>query len=185
AALFFSSLLRGAFANQNTFSEFIWIAGATMMGLFALVRATPKAEMVTLATLSATGGMMLFPLLRPVTSSPGWLHRGGETIELAGLILTQLSRLYLGRSFGLLPANRGVVSGGPFRLVRHPVYLGWLILTVGFTTANPISSNLLVTLIILPFMFARIEQEEIVLETDPQYRAYRRRTCYRLLPGLF
>ena len=156
------------------------------MGLFALVRVAPKTELVSLSTITATGGMMLIPLLMIAEPGPsGWLYRSGEAFELAGIFLTQVARLYLGRSFGLLPANRGIVSSGPFRLVRHPVYLGWLLLTIAFGMINPSWRNLFTTIAILPFMFARIEQEETLLQTDPEYRAYSRRTHYRLLPGLY
>jgi protein-S-isoprenylcysteine O-methyltransferase Ste14 len=129
---------------------------------------------------------MLIPLYMHSGPNPGgWLLHGGEAVELAGITLTQVSRIYLGRSFGLLPANRGIVSRGPFRMVRHPVYLGWLILTIGFLTINPSWRNFLVMAAILPFMFARIEQEETLLEADPEYTAYRERTRYRLVPGLY
>ena len=50
---------------------------------------------------------------------------------------------------------------------------------------NPSWRNLFVTIAILPFMLARIEQEETLLQTDPEYRAYSERTRYRLLPGLY
>jgi protein-S-isoprenylcysteine O-methyltransferase Ste14 len=186
AALFFSELFRGGFAHDHSVSNIIWIAGAAMMGLFALVRIAPKTELVSFATITATGGMMLIPLF--MTSEPnhgGRFQHIGEVLELAGIMLTQVSRIYLGRSFGLLPANRGIVSSGPFRLIRHPVYLGWLILTAGFVTVNPSWRNLLVTIAILPFMFARIGQEETLLQTDREYSAYSERTRYRLIPGLY
>jgi protein-S-isoprenylcysteine O-methyltransferase Ste14 len=186
AALFFSELFRGGFTHANSLTNLIWIGGAALMGLFALVRVAPKTELVSLSTITATGGMMLIPLLMIAEPGPGgWLYRSGEAFELAGIFLTQVARLYLGRSFGLLPANRGIVSGGPFRLVRHPVYLGWLLLTIAFGMINPSWRNLFVTIAILPFMFARIEQEETLLQTDPEYRAYSQRTHYRLLPGLY
>jgi protein-S-isoprenylcysteine O-methyltransferase Ste14 len=186
AGLFFSTLFFGAFVHINSLSDLIWISGAALMGVFALVRVAPKTVLISFGTLAATAGMMLIPLLLKSQPSPHrWLSRSGETIELAGIIISQVSRVYLGRSFGLLPANRGIVSGGPFRLVRHPVYLGWLLLTIGYVMVNPVSRNLLVTVAILPFMFARITQEEMLLQADPEYRAYSERTHYRILPGLY
>ena len=61
AALFFSELFRGSFAHANSLTNFIWIDGAALMGLFALVRVAPKTELVSLSTITATGGMMLIP----------------------------------------------------------------------------------------------------------------------------
>ena len=53
-------------------------------------------------------------------------------------------KLSLGRSFGLMPANRGVVSTGLYRLVRHPIYMGYLITHVGFLLANATFWNVLI-----------------------------------------
>ncbi|HUN58917.1 MAG TPA: isoprenylcysteine carboxylmethyltransferase family protein [Candidatus Binataceae bacterium] len=186
ALLFFSELFHSSFTHTNNLSNLIWIAGAAMMGLFALVRVAPTAERINLLTIGATGGMMLIPLLmRPAASPSGWFYVSGIALEMIGIIITQASRLFLGRSFGLLPANRGVVTRGPYRLVRHPVYLGWLVLTIGFGMINPSWRNVAVTIAILPFMFARIEQEEALLEADSEYRVYSDRTRYRLVPGLY
>ncbi|MGA2409714.1 MAG: isoprenylcysteine carboxylmethyltransferase family protein, partial [Candidatus Binataceae bacterium] len=111
--------------------------------------------------------------------------RSGTALELTGLIISQISRLCLGRRFGLLPANRGIVTGGCFRVVRHPIFAGWLLLTIGFTMANLSACNLLVVFLILPFMMKRIDQEETLLMGDPSYRAYMQRVRYRLIPGLY
>ena len=56
------------------------------------------------------------------------------TVSLQGLgILLQLvAKIHLGRSFALLPANRGVVCSGPYKWVRHPIYLGYLLVHIGF-----------------------------------------------------
>jgi protein-S-isoprenylcysteine O-methyltransferase Ste14 len=40
-----------------------------------------------------------------------------------------------------MPANRGVVSTGLYRLVRHPIYMGYLITHAAFVAANPTSGT--------------------------------------------
>ena len=60
-----------------------------------------------------------------------------------GLLLVIAGKLSLGRSFGLMPANRGIVSTGLYRLVRHPIYLGYLITHVAFVPRTPTPWNLL------------------------------------------
>ena len=65
-------------------------------------------------------------------------------LSAAGLRVVIAGKLSLGRSFGLMPANRGVVSTGLYRIVRHPIYMGYLITHVGFLAANPSLWNIVV-----------------------------------------
>src|SRR5262245_56097659 len=53
-------------------------------------------------------------------------------IQSIGIGLQLYAKYTLGRSFGLLPANRGVVDRGPYRIVRHPIYLSYCIGYLGF-----------------------------------------------------
>jgi protein-S-isoprenylcysteine O-methyltransferase Ste14 len=101
---------------------------------------------------------------------------------VVGVIFTQVARISLGRRFGLLPANRGIVESGAFRLVRHPIYSGWLILTIGYVIIYPSLANILVTVAVIPFMVWRIGQEETHLSDDASYRAYMQKVPYRILP---
>jgi protein-S-isoprenylcysteine O-methyltransferase Ste14 len=186
AMLFFGALLPGVNTYGTDAAGLIWTGGAALMGVFSLVRFRPKIVMINVRSLAATSGMMLIPMLiRPGVPSAGILHNSGLMVELAGVGFTQLARVYLGRSFGLLPANRGIVCSGPFRLMRHPIYLGWLLLTVGFTMIYPSPRNVLTIFVLLPFMMWRITQEEELLSEDAEYRAYMRRVPYRLLPFTF
>ncbi len=163
----------------------IWSVGAILMALFSLVRAAPKATVVNVRSIAATAGMMMIPsMARWAPPSTGLTHATGLTLEIAGVGFTQLARVYLGRSFGLLPANRGIVCRGPFRLMRHPVYAGWLLMTLGYAICYPSALNMLINFVILPFLMWRIEQEEDVLMGDADYRAYSERTRWRLIPGL-
>lgn len=101
-------------------------------------------------------------------------------------ILWQIAAKYtLGRSFGLLPANRGVVQSGPYRVVRHPIYLGYLIGHIGFLMAFFSIQNAALIAIVYVFQVARILREESVLGQDPAYRVYMHRTPWRLIPGIF
>ncbi len=167
-------------------ADIIWMVGAGLMGIFSLVRVTPKAVMLNAWSISATAGMMLLPMMiKAGPPSIGILNQLGIAIELIGVVFTQLARIYLGRSFGLLPANRGIVSTGPFRLMRHPIYVGWLLLTLGHSFIYPTPRNFIVMTSVLPFMMWRIVQEEALLSLDPEYREYCARVRSRLIPGIF
>jgi len=168
-------------------ADAIWTIGAVLMAAMSLVRIAPKAARLDLhAFLSTIFPVFLLPcLLRADGASSGLLAWSGVGLELFGVVLSQVSRVYMGRSFGILPGNRGIVSKGPFRLVRHPIYGGWFVLTVGYLASYPSWINCLITLATLPFMMWRIRLEEDLLEADPDYRKYRRLVPFRLLPGFY
>ena len=186
ALLFFAALIPGHTSRYNLHAaDIIWMTGAALMGIFSLVRVPPKTVTVTANSIAATAGMMILPILiRPGVPSVGLVNQAGTVLEVIGIIFTQLARVYLGRSFGLLPANRGIVSTGPFRLMRHPVYVGWFVLTLGLAFIYPKPSSCLLILATLPFMMWRIMQEEELLRLDPEYRAYCEKVRYRLIPGI-
>jgi protein-S-isoprenylcysteine O-methyltransferase Ste14 len=183
AALFLVALVPGVHHYASSVADIVWAIGAALMGLLSLVRVPPKTVTVNIRTISATAGMMIVPtLLEPSTPTVGLLYTIGVAVEIVGVIFTQVARISLGRRFGLLPANRGIVSSGPFRLVRHPIYSGWLVLTIGYVLIYPSTRNLLVVAAVIPFLIWRIGQEETLLCEDQGYRSYTERVHYRLLP---
>jgi protein-S-isoprenylcysteine O-methyltransferase Ste14 len=102
-----------------------------------------------------------------------------------GLLVVIGGKISLGRSFGLIPANRGIVSSGLYRLVRHPIYLGYLITHIAFVVANPTLWNVALLLTADVALFARAVCEERTLAHDEAYRAYQTRVRWRVVPGLF
>ena len=186
-----TSFVVAAVPNARNFfhgpADAIWTIGAVLMAAMSLVRIAPKAARLDLrAFLSTIFPVFLMPcLLRAEGASNGLLAWSGVGLELFGVALSQLSRVYMGRSFGVLPGNRGIVSKGPFRLVRHPIYAGWFLLTVGYLASYPSWMNCLITLTTLPFMLWRIQLEEGLLEADSDYRKYCRLVPFRLIPGIF
>ena len=163
----------------------VWLVGAAIMAIMSFARFAPRTSAVNWRTLAATGGMLILPcFMRPTATSSGALATTGLIFELFGVVLTQVARVYTGRSFGILPANRGIVSKGPFRSVRHPIYFGWLILSLGYAMSFASERNILLIAMTLPFMVWRIGQEEVHLSADPEYLQYMKQVRYRLWPGL-
>ena len=102
---------------------------------------------------------------------------GGAAIALA-------AKLSLRRSFGIVPANRGVMRGGVYRVVRHPMYSGYMIGQLGFLLVYFSLWNLaLYAFVWLAFVF-RAQEEEKFLSADPTYREYAAQVRSRLLPGV-
>ena len=75
-------------------------------------------------------------LVVPAASSPTALVIPGVLLVVLGTCFQLWSKLVLRRSFGIAPANRGVKMGGPYRLVRHPMYAGYLAAHVEPTIAE-------------------------------------------------
>jgi protein-S-isoprenylcysteine O-methyltransferase Ste14 len=128
------------------------------------------------------------------TLPPLFFVAGGGKIQAgavaAGLmvmgILVQVSaKLFLRRSFGVAAANRGVKMDGPYRLVRHPMYLGYAITWIGFLSINANWRNLALILFALVMQTLRIVVEERLLKTDLAYSGYMARVRWRIIPGLF
>lgn len=95
------------------------------------------------------------------------------------------AKIALGRSFGLVAANRGLKLLGPYRLVRHPIYAGYLILHVTYLLGNPTWRNLLIYLFFYALQLLRIAAEERLLSQNPEYREYCRAVKYRLIPWVY
>jgi protein-S-isoprenylcysteine O-methyltransferase Ste14 len=188
AALFLIVLIPTASPKyRSTIATEIWFWGAVLMGVLSLARVPPRSAMVNVRSILATAAMMVAPaLLRPdPPASTGWLAEAAIGVEIAGIAITQVARLYLGRRFGLLPANRGIVSTGPFRWVRHPIYSGWVILTIGFVMSYPNLRNVAMFALSLPFLIWRISLEEEHLTQDVAYRIYVDKVRWRLIPRIY
>jgi len=124
------------------------------------------------------------PLLRPV-GEPLLPDPITALISLTGLTLVVAGKVTLGRSFGLVPANRGVVADGPYSLVRHPIYAGYLITHVGFLAAHPDPLNIVLVAAADSALIFRALLEERVLGDDERYQVYCRRVSWHLVPGVF
>src|SRR5207253_9668412 len=115
------------------------------------------------------------PLLR-AGQLPGLLPDvATAALSVVGLILVISSKITLGRSFGIVPANRGVVARGPYRLMRHPIYAGYLISHSAFLLAHPTALNLALVVVADSALIVRALMEERVLSADVEYQAYCRR----------
>lgn len=134
--------------------------------------------------------LTLLSMLGPPLLSPSHLAAlapGAVTVacSAAGLLIVIAGKMTLGRSFGLIPANRGIVSSGPYRLVRHPIYMGYLLTHAAFLAANPSSWNIAIVLVADAALLARAVCEEGVLAKDERYQAYQQSVRWRVCPGLF
>ena len=103
---------------------------------------------------------------------------------LTGSAIAMAAKLFLGRSFGVVPANRGVKATGVYRFVRHPMYAGYMINQLGFLLVFFSLHNALIYAIAWTTLWLRTVEEEKFLRRDPEYQRYAMKVRYRLIPGL-
>jgi protein-S-isoprenylcysteine O-methyltransferase Ste14 len=106
-------------------------------------------------------------------------------ISGAGLLVIITGKLTLGRSFGLLPANRGIVCRGIYTVVRHPIYAGYLVTHAAFLLAHPTAWNIALLIASDLALLVRAVYEERTLALDAEYADYMSRVRWRVVPGAF
>jgi protein-S-isoprenylcysteine O-methyltransferase Ste14 len=126
------------------------------------------------------------PLLAaPAAASTFVPSQIATALLFAGMIIQISAKAALWRSYGLIPANRGVKMSGPYRFVRHPMYAGYTLTHIGFLLGFPSLRNSLLFFTVFLIAVARLMREEVILNKDSLYREYATRVGYRLLPGVF
>ncbi len=109
----------------------------------------------------------------------------GSALLLAGLAWSVWSLRTLGRSFSVLAQAREVIRTGPYRVVRHPLYLGEMVGTLGMVVSAPSTTAFTLWVALLALQVYRMHHEENVLTTTlPDYASYRVGT-HRLVPYLY
>jgi len=128
-------------------------------------------------------GTMLPLLLRPSALAPIPLTMVGNVLQLVGGLLVLVATLRLGRSFGIVAANRGIQTSGLYRVVRHPIYAAYVLAFGGFVLAHPTLINAGILVGWLMVQALRVRAEERLLMQDTRYVAYAAQVRYRLIPG--
>jgi protein-S-isoprenylcysteine O-methyltransferase Ste14 len=155
------------------------------VGVLLIARAPLVASGSAQALLLSLPGVVIAGLAIKLSAPLGSWPWPAEALFGAGGALAATSFIALGRSFAILPALRGVVAGGPYRLVRHPAYLGELLMVLACLLAGPSWPTAVAAGAAVPLVLLRIHLEERLLSRDPRYAAYAARTRFRLLPGLW
>lgn len=162
------------------------LASEALVVVFTIIRRAPAVVDRSVRARALTAMSMLGALLvRPAALEPIAPETVSVTLSALGLLVVIGGKVSLGRSFGLIPANRGIVSTGLYRLVRHPIYLGYLVTHVAFVAANPSVWNIVLLCTADVALLARAVCEERTLALDDAYRQYQARVRWRVVPGFF
>ncbi len=161
------------------------VSAFVTIGLSLFSRIPAKRDWRPLAFICSMGGTYYFLAVRLSPGSQLVPEDVGAVLQLLGIFWQLFAKASLRRSFGILPANRGVVSRGAYRFVRHPMYLGYFMTDMGFLLVNFGLQNLLVYSCQFALQVVRIVREEQLLSHDDGYRSYKTRVRFRVIPGLF
>jgi protein-S-isoprenylcysteine O-methyltransferase Ste14 len=183
---FFFWIWFSAYYQEPTWSRALFIVAEGLVVLLLLVHRPAHSISTSLGEWIVALVTTVLPLLLATQPhgtpiAPEWV---GVTLMTAGFCGRIICTLYLGRSFGLVAANRGVKRAGPYRWVRHPMYTTYLIIHLGVLLSNPLIWNVLVLLVCWCLMLLRIMIEENHLSQDPAYVDYQKVVRYRLIPGV-
>jgi protein-S-isoprenylcysteine O-methyltransferase Ste14 len=132
----------------------------------------------------------MFMTIKNIAMLPDWLFYPGIVLIVAGVFVRQWAILTLGRFFTTavgVQKNQKVVDNGLYRYIRHPSYLGVLIIMAGIGLALHSWGGILVLLAINGLAFGyriHIEEQVLVSELGDNYLQYMKRTK-RLIPFVF
>jgi len=172
-----------------TFVDGIYVLQHVLVLGIALTRRPPEIYNHSLPSSAAVVAAYAYPYaqvayLRWVPGDPAWPAGGLLLVTLAACL--SLAGLFsLGRRFGVFPALRGLVTRGPYRLVRHPMYLAYVIADIGYNLQEWNFGTVLLVMAGWASLLYRIKAEERILSQSAGWSTYTASVRSRLLPGIW
>jgi protein-S-isoprenylcysteine O-methyltransferase Ste14 len=172
-----------------TIADWIYVLQHAVVLGIAVTRPAATARDYSIASSTAVIIAYAYPYAQVIylRRSPGdvaWPAVGLALVTFAaGLSLVTL--LTLGRLFGVRPAVRGLATSGPYRFVRHPMYLSYILADIGYNLEEWNFITLLLVLVGWAALVYRIYAEERVLSQHSGWQSYAASVRSRLFPGLW
>lgn len=174
------------FTKTHHFTGLLLLFSEALVVVLTIFRRRAQVvDRTVLAAIITAVSLVGPPLLRAGGADPLMPDLVTAGLSLVGLAFVIAGKIVLGRSFGLIPANRGVVARGPYGWMRHPIYAGYLLTHVGFIAAHPTTWNIMVIVLADAALVFRALLEERVLTQDERYREYCAKVGWHLVPGVF
>jgi protein-S-isoprenylcysteine O-methyltransferase Ste14 len=172
-----------------TITDWIYVLQHLIVLGIALTRRYPKVRDYSVASSVAVGVAYVYPYAQVIYLrwSPGYVASPAAGLVLVTLAagLSLVSLLAMGRLFGVRPALRGLVTKGPYRFVRHPMYLSYILADIGYNLQEWNFVTLFLVLVGWMSLFYRIHAEERMLSQHAEWPAYAVLARYRLFPGIW
>jgi len=178
--------LLGDFIRTQHLTALLLLVSESLVIVFTVFRRRAQTVDRAPATRLVTAIAVIGPALLHPIDDRGLVPDAVTAVFVAfGASVVIAAKMTLGRSFGIAPANRGIVASGPYSLIRHPIYAGYLVAHVGFLVAHPTVWNIAILTLSDICLVIRTSLEERVLSKDTAYRQYCRRVGWRLVPGVY
>jgi protein-S-isoprenylcysteine O-methyltransferase Ste14 len=147
-------------------------------------KSTTRSFITKTIAVVATFLPFTIPLLSKPSNNPNILL-SGSLVTIFGMAIAIYSLSTLGRSFSIIPQARRLVQTGPYKLVRHPVYLGELISILGVVLARPSAIAMAIyCLLTILLIYRALQEEKLLAGIFPEYETYALRRA-RFIPGVF
>lgn len=172
----------------------LYIARTNPAALQRRMHAGPKAETRGIQKIAIVGAMLAILLMLTLSAydhrmgwshPPGWVCLLGDLLVACGLGIAMLVIIQNGYAAATVTVETGqhVVSGGLYKLVRHPMYVGNVVMMIGVPLALGSYWGLLLVLPGIVVLVVRIrDEEQLLAEQLAGYREYTQQVRYRLLP---
>jgi protein-S-isoprenylcysteine O-methyltransferase Ste14 len=172
-----------------TIIDWIYVSQHLLVLGIALTRHPPEVQDRSLPSNASVVVAYAYPYaqvlyLRWVPGDAAWFAGGLGLVTLAAC-LSLASLLSIGIRFGVRPALRGLATRGPYRLVRHPMYLSYIIADIGYNLQEWNFGTALMVMAGWASLLYRIFAEERILSQDAGWPTYVALVRYRILPGLW
>jgi protein-S-isoprenylcysteine O-methyltransferase Ste14 len=175
------SLLAGARLNQIISGNF-WLIPVFLHSLLAvllLIRHRSPVKVAPAPQILIAWVSVSLPLAMQVSQIYTW---GLRALSVLAVIFSIWALLALGKSFGVAPADRGLINQGPYRYVRHPMYMGEVLSTLVLLPGNASLPNLILMGGVILTIILRIIWEENIIKG---YLIYAHQVRWRLVPGVW
>ena len=175
----------------------IYLARTNPAALQRRMRAGPRAETRTAQKIIMTGSILdlfammafsAFDHLMGWSTVPVWVSLLGDVLVATGLGITMLVVIQNGYAAATVTVETGqkVASGGVYRFVRHPMYMGTVIMMVGIPLALGSYWGLLFVIPgVVVLVFRILDEEKLLTQELPGYREYAQHVRYRLVPNVW
>jgi len=173
------------FLDTHAAMALVFTIQQAWVGAIFLVRRRPRTvSWHPLDWGAAYGGWLIGTLVRPGGPHLPWSSPIGLSLQILDLAVWAWAFANLSRSYGIVPAHRELVTSGPYRLVRHPLYAAYMIGGAGYLIQSLTVRNILVTGIVVALQLVRVTREERHL-AGTAYAQYRDHVRWRLVPGVW